>query len=182
MREKRDVLTGRLLGPDWRVAADSADELVLELRDVRAGRRIGGVLLVSLGALALGLLIALACPPESRLIGWPISLLLFLVAGLGLPAAVRNLQRSRLGVRLRITPTSVEGWPVKLSFKPRSAPAADVERVAVSVYPHPPLSLALFEVVLRDGTRLTGPEVAVPSGEEHPLGPVERAALALLGR
>lgn len=178
----REVLTGRALGPDWRVTTHSADELVLELRDVRAARRIGGVLLVALGALALGLLIALACPPESRLIGWPISLLLFVVAALGLPAALRNFQRSRLGVRLRITPTSVEGWPVKLAFRPHTAPAAEVERVCVSVYPHPPLSLALFELVLRDGTRLTGPEVAVSAGEEHPLGPVERAALALLGR
>lgn len=176
-----ELLTGRALGPDWRVTRHSADELVLEHRG-ESLRRATGMLLLSLGALALGLLIAGACPAEARLIGWPVSALLFVVAALGLPAAVRHAQRARLGVRLRISRTEVEGWPVKLAFAPRRAAASEVGSAAVSVFPHPPLSLALFELVLKDGTRLMGPEVAVPEGEKHPLGAIEAAARELLGR
>lgn len=181
MPSMTESLAGRALGPEWRVASHTSTELVLEHRGPSA-RRVGGVVVVSLGALSLGLLIGAACPPEARLIGWPVAGLLFLVAALGLPSALRNLVRARRGVRLRISDADVEGWPVKLSFTPLTVPTAEVERVAVSVFPHPPLSLALFEVILRDGTRLAGPEVAVPAGEAHPLGPVEAAARALLHR
>lgn len=170
----REVLQGRALGPDWRVASHTAEELVLEQK-AGGWRKAGGSLVVSVGSLTLGLALAFSTPQSAQLIIWPVSGLLLLVALLGLPASLRNLQRARLGVRLRFTREGVEGWPVAFSFAPRKSPAADVERVAVQVFEHPPLSLALLEVLLRDGTRLSGPEVAVPSGDDHPLEPVTRA-------
>ncbi len=175
----REVLQGRSLGPDWRVSSHTNEELVLEQK-AGGWRKAGGSLVVSLGSLTLGLALAFSTPPSAQLIVWPVSGLLLVVALLGLPASVRNLQRARLGVRLRFTRAEVEGWPVAFSFVPRKSPAHAVERVAVQVFEHPPLSLALLEVVLRDGTRLSGPEVAVPSGEKHPLEPVTRAIKELI--
>lgn len=176
-----EALQGRALGPHWRVAVHSADELVLEQHQGGGWRRAGGSLVVSGGSLTLALALALATPESARLITWPVSALLALVAVLGLPASLRNLQRARLGVRLRFTRDAVEGWPVALSLTPRRSLATAVARVSVQVFEHPPLSLALLEVVLRDGTRLAGPEVAVHAGDQHPLQPVAEAARALLG-
>ena len=170
----REVLQGRALGPDWRVTVHTEGELVLEQR-AGGWRKAGGSLVVSMGALTLGLALAFSTPESAQLIIWPVSGLLLIVALLGLPASLRNLQRARLGVRLRFTREGVEGWPVAFSFAPRKSPAAEVECVRVQVFEHPPLSLALLEVLLRDGTRLSGPEVAVPTGEKHPLEPVTRA-------
>lgn len=175
-----EALQGRALGPDWRVALHTPDELVLEQHRGGGWRRAGGALVVSVGSLILALALALATPQSARLITWPVSALLLLVAGLGLPAALRNVQRARLGVRLRFTRDAVEGWPVAMSVSPRRCPATSVAQVNVSLFEHPPLSLALLEVVLRDGTRLAGPEVAVHTGERHPLDPVAAAARALL--
>jgi hypothetical protein len=174
-----ESLQGRALGPSWRVATHTKDELVLE-QTTSEWRRAGGSLVVSLGSLALGLAIGLATPEDARLIVWPVSALLLVVALLGLPASLRNVQRARLGVKLRFTRESVEGWPVSMSFTPRKRPTAEVAKVSVQVFEHPPLSLALLEVVLKDGTRLAGPEVAVPTGERHPLGPLSAAIEALI--
>ncbi len=176
-----DSLAGRPLGPDWRVALHSPVELVLEQQATGAARRVGGALVVSLGSLAVALVLALATPAEARLITWPVSGLLLAVSGLGLLATLRHFQRARLGVRLRITRTEVTGWPATMAFRPRTVPVSEVAHLTVQVFPHPPLSLALLEVVLRDGTRLLGPEVAVATGEKHPLEPVEAAARHLLG-
>ncbi|MDP1825313.1 MAG: hypothetical protein Q8L48_18800 [Archangium sp.] len=173
-------LEGRALGPDWRVARHSADELVLEQHRAGGWRRAGGSLVVSFGSLAVALALGLATPASARLIIWPISALLLVVALLGLPASLRNVQRARLGVRLRFTRDSVEGWPVAFSVAPRRSPAKEITRVSVQVFEHPPLSLALLEVVLRDGTRLAGPEVAVPAGDPHPLTSVAEAIRALI--
>jgi len=175
------LLQGRALGPDWRVALHSADELVLEQHRGGGWRRAGGALVVSLGSLILALALAFATPESARLITWPVSALLLIVALLGLPASLRNVQRARLGVRLRFTRTTVEGWPVTLSVTPRRAPVSEVATVTVQVFEHPPLSLALLEVVLRDGTRLSGPELAVNTGEKHPLDPIAQVARALIG-
>lgn len=176
-----EALQGRALGPDWRVALHTEGELVLEQHRTGGWRRAGGALVVSGGSFILALALALATPQSARLITWPFSALLLGVALLGLPASVRNLRRARLGVRLRFTHDAVEGWPVALSFSPRRSPAAQVAQIAVQVFEHPPLSLALLEVVLRDGTRLAGPEVAVPRGEKHPLDPVAQAARQVIG-
>jgi hypothetical protein len=181
MRSMPEPLQGRALGPDWRVALHTSDELVLEQHRRGGWRRAGGALIVSLGSLILALALAFATPESARLITWPVSALLLIVAVLGLPAALRNLRRARLGVHLRFTRTAVEGWPVTLSVSPRRAPVSEVASVAVQVFDHPPLSLALLEVVLRDGTRLAGPELAVHAGDPHPLGPVALAARALIG-
>ena len=173
-----DFLQGRALGPAWRVVSHTDDELVLEQR---AGVwRKAGSLVVSAGSLILGLALGLSTPQSARLIIWPVSGLLLIVALFALPASLRNLQRARLGVQLRFTKNWVEGWPVALTFFPRRSAASEVARVSVQVFEHPPLSLALLEVVLRDGTRLAGPEVAVPSGEKHPLSAVTAAIDALL--
>lgn len=166
---------GLPLGPDWRVARHTRDELVLEQRRPGWKKAIAS-LVVSAGAFLLGLALALATPASAGLIIWPVSALLSLVALLGLPATLRNLQRARLGVRLRFTRDLVEGWPSGFfSFAPRRSPVADVASVAAPVFSHPPLSLALLEVTLRDGTRLSGPEVAVGAGEPHPLDQVVAA-------
>ncbi len=175
-----DSLQGRALGPDWRVAVHSPSELVLEQQGTLAMRRVGGALVVSFGTLAVALALAFATPHSAQLITWPLAALLLVVSALGIPAALRNLQRARLGVRLRISRDGVQGWPVALAFFPRTVPASEVAQVSVQEYPHPPLTLALFEVVLRDGTRLAGPEVAVSTGERHPLAPIEAAARHLL--
>jgi hypothetical protein len=174
-----DFLQGRALGPHWRVVSHTDHELVLEQR-ASEWRKAGGSLVVCLGSLVLGLALGFATPETARLIIWPVSALLLLVALLGLPATLRNLQRARLGVRLRFTREFVEGWPVALSLKPRRSPSSEVASVKVQVFEHPPLSLALLEVVLRDGTRLAGPEVAVPAGEKHPLGAVSAGINALI--
>lgn len=174
-----ESLQGRALGPSWRVATHTKDELVLE-QSVNEWRRAGGSLVVSSGSLALGLALAFSTPESARLIIWPVSGLLLLVALIGLPASVRNVQRARNGVRLRFTREGVEGWPVSMTFAPRRCPSSEVARVWVQVFEHPPLSLALLEVVLKDGTRLAGPEVAVPTGEKHPLGPVASAIEGLI--
>lgn len=173
-------LQGRALGPEWRVSSHTGDELVLEQQGAGGWRKAGGSLVVSFGSLSLGLALALATPESARLIIWPVSALLGIVAMLGLPASLRNVQRARLGVRLRFTREWVEGWPVSLSFSPRRTPVADVARVSVQVFEHPPLSLAMLEIVLRDGTRLSGPEVAVQSGDKHPLEPLRAAIHALI--
>jgi uncharacterized protein (DUF58 family) len=174
-----ESLQGRALGPLWRVTSHTSDELVLE-QSGNEWRRAGGSLVVSFGSLGLGLALALATPMSARLIIWPVSALLFVVALLGLPASLRNVQRARHGVRLRFTREGVEGWPVSMTFTPRRSPASEVARVSVQVFEHPPLSLAILEVVLKDGTRLAGPEVAVPSGEKHPLGPLTAAIEGLI--
>lgn len=174
-----ESLQGRALGPNWRVTSHTKDELVLE-QSTSEWRRAGGALVVCAGSLVLGLALALATPESARLISWPVSALLFLVALVALPASLRNLQRARKGVRLRFTPEWVEGWPVSMTFAPRRSAASQVARVSVQVFEHPPLSLAILEVVLKDGTRLAGPEVAVPSGEKHPLGPLIAAIEALI--
>lgn len=174
-----EALQGRALGPSWRVTSHTHDELVLE-HSGNEWRRAGGSLVVSFGSLALGLALALATPQSARLIIWPVSALLLLVALIGLPASLRNVQRARQGVRLRFTREWVEGWPVSMTFAPRRSPASEVARVGVAVFEHPPLSLAILEVVLKDGTRLAGPEVAVPSGERHPLGPLTAAIEGLI--
>jgi hypothetical protein len=174
-----DSLQGRTLGPHWRVTSHTNDELVLE-QSANEWRRAGGSLVVSFGSLAVGLTLALATPESARLIIWPVSGLLLVVAALGLPASLRNLQRARRGVRLHFTRAWVEGWPVKLTLSARRVPVAEVARVSVQVFEHPPLSLAMLEVVLRDGTRLAGPEVAVPTGEKHPLLPLSAAIDALI--
>lgn len=175
-----ESLAGRALGPDWRVASHTGEELVLEQHRAGGWRRAGGSLVVSLGALAAALGLGLATPASARLIIWPVSALLLVVALLGLPASLRNVQRARLGVRLRFTRDSVEGWPVAFSVTPRRSPVTEITRVSVQVFAHPPLSLALLEVVLRDGTRLAGPEVAVPAGDPHPLTPIEEGIRALI--
>jgi hypothetical protein len=175
-----ESLEGRALGPDWRVATHSTTELVLEQQNPGGARRVGGAMVVSFGALIVALALAFATPEDARLITWPLSAVLLVVAALGVPAALRNFQRARLGVRLRISREGAEGWPVTLTFKPRRVGRAEIARVAVQVFPHPPLSLAIFEVVLTDGSRLTGPEVAVATGERHPLGQIEAAARHLL--
>ena len=174
-----DSLQGRALGPHWRVSSHTKDELVLE-QSTNEWRRAGGSLVVSVGALAVGLTLALSTPESARLIFWPVSGLLLVVAALGLPASLRNLQRARGGVRLHFTRDWVEGWPVKMTLAPRRAPLAEVARGSVQVFEHPPLSLAMLEVLLKDGTRLAGPEVAVPAGEKHPLLPLSAAIDALI--
>lgn len=174
-----ESLQGRALGPSWRVASHTQDELVLE-QTTSEWRRAGGSLVVTLGCLALGLTLAFSTPESAQLIIWPVSGLLLLVAVLGLPASLRNLQRARNGVRLRFTRDSVEGWPVSMSFAARRAEVSEIARVAVQVFEHPPLSLAILEVELKDGTRLAGPEVAVPGGEKHPLLPVKAAIDGLI--
>ena len=100
---------GLPLGPEWRVARHTADELVLEQR-MSFWKKAVASLVVSGGTCALGLALGLATPQDARLIIWPVSALLLGVALLGLPASVRNLQRARLGVRLRFTTEFVEGW------------------------------------------------------------------------
>ena len=175
----RERLQGRALGPDWSVASHSAEELVLEQR-AGGWRKAGGSLVVCGGSLVLGFAMAFSTPQSARLIVWPVSALLLIVAVFGLRASLRNVQRARLGVRLRFTRDFVEGWPVAFSFFPRRVPAAQIASVSVQVFAHPPLSLALLEVILRDGTRLSGPEVAVPAGEPHPLTPVTEAIRALI--
>ena len=162
---------GLALGPEWRVARHTGEELVLE-QHASGWKQAIASLVVSGGACALGLALGLATPVDARLIIWPVSAMLLGVALLGLPASVRKFQRARLGVQLRFTKDFVEGWPIGFSFSPRRSQAADVTRVAVQVFAHPPLSLALLEVTLRDGTRLSGPEVAVSAGEAHPLDQV----------
>lgn len=176
-----ESLQGRALGPDWRVAVHTKDELSLEQTSGGGLRRVGGALVVSLGALALAAALALATPTDARLISWPVSALLVVVAALGLPAAVRNFQRTRLGVRLRFTKDTVEGWPVAFAWRPRTVPLSDVAQVSVKVYAHPPLKLAMLEVILRDGTLLSGPEVAVQSGDAHPLDPLAVIASTMIG-
>ncbi len=162
---------GTPLGPEWSVARHTPDELVLEQR-APGWKKVVGSLVVSLGTFAAGLALALATQESARLIIWPLSALLLLVSVLGLPASLRNLQRARLGVRLRFTRELVEGWPLGFAFSPRRSPLSEVTRATVQVFPHPPLSLALLEVTLRDGTRLSGPEVAVSAGQPHPLDQV----------
>ena len=174
------LLVGRALGPDWRVSVHTADELVLEQHSGGGWRRAGGSLVVALGSLGVALALALATPESARLITWPVSALFLIVSLVAFPASLRNLQRARLGVRLRFTRQLVEGWPVSFAFSPRSAPAAQIARVQVLVFEHPPLSLALLEVVLRDGTRLAGPELAYERPDEHPLGPVAAAIQSLI--
>ena len=73
------------------------------------------------------------------------------------------------------------GWPVALALGPQRRPAEEIKQVSVRLFAHPPLSLAMLEVELRDGTRLAGPELAFPRGEAHPLDRVGRAAAALEG-
>lgn len=170
---------GSPLGPEWRVARHTKDELVLEQR-APGWKKVIASLVVSGGTGALGLALALATQESARLIVWPVSALLLVVALLGLPASLRNLQRARLGVRLRFTRELVEGWPIGFSFAPRRSPLTEVTRAAVQVFPHPPLSLALLEVTLRDGTRLSGPEVAVSAGQPHPLDQVLASIQALM--
>lgn len=176
-----ESLQGRELGPDWRVAVHTKDELLLEQRGGGGLRRVGGALVVSFGSLTLAAALALATPVDARLISWPVSALLLVVAALGLPAAVRNFQRARLGVRLRFTRDTVQGWPVAFAWRPRTAPLADVAQVSVKLFAHPPLKLAMLEVLLRDGTLLSGPEVAVQTGDAHPLDAVAAAASAMIG-
>ena len=175
----RERLQGRALGPEWSVATHTAEELVLEQR-AGGWRKAGGSLVVTGGSLILSLALAFSTPESARLIVWPVSALLLLVAVLGLPASLRNLQRARLGVRLRFTKDFVEGWPVAFSFSARRSPTAQIASVEVQVFAHPPLSLVLLEVLLRDGTRLCGPELAVNIGEAHPLMPVTEAIRALI--
>lgn len=176
-----ESLRGRPLGPEWRVATHTSEELVLEQHGGPGLQRVGGALVVVVGTLALAGALALATPDDARLIGWPVAALLLVVSALGLTAAVRNLQRARLGVRLRVTAGEVEGWPVAFAWRPRRVPTADVAQVSVKVYAHPPLKLAMLEVILKDGTLLSGPEVAVQTGDAHPLDAVAAAASALIG-
>ena len=176
----RERLTGRALGPDWRVSVHTGDELVLEQHRGNGWRRAGGSLVVAFGSLVLALALALATPQTARLITWPLSALLLVVCGVALPASLRNVQRARHGVRLAFTSQLVTGWPVSFAFFARSAATDQIARVQVLIFEHPPLSLALLEVVLRDGTRLAGPELAFEKPDEHPLGPVAEAIQALI--
>ncbi|HEY1087180.1 MAG TPA: hypothetical protein VGE37_05770 [Archangium sp.] len=176
-----ESLTGRALGPEWKVASHTSEELVLEHLAPGGIRKVGGALTVSVGSLAIALSLFFATPEDARLITWPVAALLVIVSALGFPAAVRNLQRARLGLRLRFSRDGVEGWPLKLaSFGPSRHPKADVKSVTVQSFQHPPLTLVMLEVVLNDGTRLTGPELAVETGAKHPLDPVAAAARAFL--
>jgi hypothetical protein len=176
-----ESLSGRALGPEWKVASHTPGELVLEHLGTGGLRKMGGALVVSLGSLAIALGLLGVTPDDARLISWPIAGLLIVISVLGFPAALRNLQRARLGLRLRFTKEGVEGWPLALaSFGPKRHPKAAVKSVTVQAYPHPPLTLVLLEVVLVDGTRLSGPELAVTTGAAHPLEPVAAAARALV--
>lgn len=175
-----ELRPGQALGPEWRVTTSTTEELLLT-REAPGWRKVGGALVVSLGTSSLGLALAFATEPDARMITWPVSGLLFLVALVGLLATARNFQRARIGVRLRFTRDAVEGWPVSFALGPRRRPAADIARITVQLFPHPPLSLALLEVVLRDGSRLSGPELAFPRGEAHPLEQVAQAAAQLTG-
>lgn len=173
-------LAGRALGPEWRVLAHDAEQLVLERHATGEGRRAAGTLVVALASLAMGLALALATPEALRLVTWPVSGLLLLVAGLGVPAALRRLQRARRGVRLAIDGAGAVGWPVSFALAPRRLRASEVAEVAVRRFAHPPLTLVLLEVVARDGARLEGPELAVPEGAPHPLDDVAAAARRLI--
>src|SRR4051812_45598392 len=124
MRSMTESLQGQGFGPNWRVASHTKDELVLE-QSTSEWRRAGGSLVVTFGSLFSGLALGLATPESARLITWPVSALLFLVAVFGLPASLRNLQRARKGVRLHFTREWVEGWPVSMTFTPRRSPASE---------------------------------------------------------
>jgi hypothetical protein len=73
------------------------------------------------------------------------------------------------------TRDGVTAWPVPrgvlhdLRAGPRRCPAAEVAGVEIRTAPHPPLLLSMLELRLVDGTRLAGPEVAVPETAAPPL-------------
>jgi len=106
---------------------------------------------------------------------WPVAGLLLLVTALAVPAAVRSARRAWLGVTVEATRDGVTAWPVPrgilhdLRAGPRRCPAADVVGVEIRTTSHPPLVLSMLELRLVDGTRLAGPEVAVPETAAPPL-------------
>jgi hypothetical protein len=176
-----ESLVGQSFGPQWKVIAHTADALVLSQQRPYL-RRFVGTVVVTLSAGWGALVVAAQSPLDARVLAWSVSLLLGVVAALGLPATIRTAQHVLHGVQLQFTRETVKGWPVAaFALVPRTANASEVEKLSIHVFEHPPLSLALFEVVLRDGTTFMGPEMAVPQGEKHTLDLLYAAALKLIG-
>lgn len=181
-------LAGKELGPEWRVAAHVPGErLVLEKDPAAAMKRARGATVVSVGSLAVALALVAMTPESLALVSWPVAALFFIVAALGVPTTVKALRQRFQGVRLEVKAKAVTGWPVATGVvddvraRAITLSAADVEAVSLKLASHPPLTLAMLEVISRDGRRLLGPEVATEAGAPSPLVPVAETLAALMG-
>jgi len=176
------------LGPEWRVTRWEQTAIVVEKISSEL-RRAFARALVALGALAAALfLLTLTRDERLVLVTWPVAMLLLVVSALAVPAIIRNLFQARRGVRLSFTPAEARGplVPLGLFYDLKGldvvcAPA-EVTEVLLRRVSHPPLILSLFEVVLADGRRLQGPEVAHAPGAADPLEALALAAGEVLSR
>jgi hypothetical protein len=181
-------LANPALGPEWRVTRWEQAGIVVEKISSELRRAFARVL-VALGALAAALfLLTLTRDERLVLVTWPVAILLLLVSALAVPAIIRNLFQARRGVRLSFTRAEVRGplVPRGLFYDLQGLDAvcapAEVTEVLLRRVPHPPLILSLFEVVLADGRRLQGPEVAHAPGAVDPLEALALAAGEVLSR
>ena len=180
---------GLALGPDWTVDAYAPGARLVLKKDAAGDRaRARGAATVGVGALVTAAALVSATPSGLALVTWPVAALLGVVAVLAVPAAVRSVRRARSGVTLEATTAGVAGWPVAvgalhdLRAARRQVAAADVAEVSVRQAAHPPLTLWMLEVRLRDGSALAGPEVATPDGAPPPLDAAADALREILDR
>lgn len=182
-----NLAPGQALGPEWRVEVFVPGERLVLRKDTASDRaRARSTTIIALGSLACAVALGAATPEGLGLVTWPVVGLLVVVTAMAVPAAVRSARRAWLGVALEATRDGVTAWPVPrgvlhdLRAGPRRCPTADVVEIEVRTAPHPPLVLSMLELRLADGTRLAGPEVAVPEAAAPPLDATANALRQLL--
>lgn len=164
----------------WTVAGWETGAITLE-RTTSSTRQAMARALIALACIAAAFACVTGTPASLALVVWPVAGLLLVVAALAIPAAARDAVLAVRGVRLVVTRDEVRGTLVPRGLfhdvraETVSARPEEVAEVAVRRAAHPPLELTTIEVVLVDGRRLLGPEVAVPAGASSPLDPVARA-------
>jgi hypothetical protein len=175
----------RSVGPRWRITRDEAATLELTRLTSSEWRRSVGALLVGLGCWAGAAGLFAVTPDTLVLVFWPLAIGLLGVGVLAFVGALRSVLQATRGMSLVFSADGVRGVPLPRGLGLElgamvTAPKAEVAKVRLHRAAHPPLTLSLLEVELRDGRRLQGPEVAWPASERDPLEPVARAAAKVL--
>jgi hypothetical protein len=171
----------RSVGPRWRITRDDGATLELTRLTSTEWRRAVGSLLVALGCEAGAAGLFAVTPDTLALVFWPLAVGLVLVGGLALVGALRSVLHATHGMTLVFSAEGVRGVPLPRGLglelgAPVSVAKGEVVKLRLHRAPHPPLTLSLLEVELRDGRRLQGPEVAWPASESDPLESVARTA------
>ncbi len=171
----------RSVGPRWRITRDDGATLELTRSTSTEWRRAVASALVGLGCEAGAAGLFVVTPDTLTLVFWPLAAGLVLVGVLAFLGAVRSVRHAAYGLTLVFEARGVRGVPLPRGLglelgSTVTASTGEVARLRLHRAPHPPLTLSLLEVELRDGRRLQGPEVAWPASEADPLESVARTA------